>query len=44
MKNEAFKVEAFCDSDFDSYLDKKKLISNYVFMAGGNTISWKSNL
>ena len=31
MKNQAFKVEAFCDSDFDSDLDMKKLIFNFFY-------------
>ncbi|XP_048619931.1 secreted RxLR effector protein 161-like [Brassica napus] len=43
-KNEAFKVEGFYDSDFSSDLDKRMSISGYIFMAGGNTISWRSSL
>jgi len=43
-KNEEFKVEGLCDSDFASDLDKRRSISGYVFMAGGNTISWRSSL
>ena len=43
-KNEVFTVEGLCGSDFASDLDKRRLISGYVFMAGGNTISWRSSL
>ena len=43
-KNEVFMVESFCDSDLASDLDKRRSISGYVFMTGGNTISRTSSL
>ena len=43
-KNEVFKVEDFFDSYFASDLNNRRLISGYIFMAGGNTISWTSSL
>ena len=40
-KNEVFWTEDFCDFDFSSELDNRRSISCYVFLAGGNTISWR---
>ena len=42
-KNEVFRVEGFCYSDFALDLDKRRSILGYFFMAGGNTINWRSS-
>ena len=34
----------YCDSDFGGDLDKRRSLSGYVFIVGGNIISWKSSL
>ena len=39
-----FKVQGYSDSDFGGDLDKKRSLSGYVFIVGGNTVSWKSSL
>ncbi|XP_073120250.1 secreted RxLR effector protein 161-like [Henckelia pumila] len=38
------EVTGYCDSDYAADLDKRRSISGYVFIIGGNVVSWKSNL
>ena len=39
-----FVVKGFSDSDFGGDLDRRRSTTGYVFMVGGNTVSWKSGL
>lgn len=41
---ENFVVRGFSDSDFGGDLDIRRSTTGYVFMVGGNTVSWKSGL
>lgn len=43
-KAEKFEIRGYCDSDYATDLDKRRSITDFVFNAGGNTISWKSGL
>ncbi|CAA7044115.1 unnamed protein product [Microthlaspi erraticum] len=43
-KGKDFSVQGFSDSDYPADLDRRRSISGYVFMVGGNTVSWKSSL
>ena len=43
-KSEKFEIEGFCDSDYFADLDRRRLISGYVFKVGGNTVSWRCTL
>lgn len=43
-KSEKFEIEGFCDSDYATYLDKRRFVSGYVFKVGGNNVSWRSCL
>lgn len=43
-KSIEFIVEGYSDSDYATYLDKRRSISDIVFKVGGNTVSWKSGL
>ena len=42
--NDDYCMVGYCDSDFASDLDKRRLLSIYVFTVGGNIVSWKSSL
>ncbi|CAA7043752.1 unnamed protein product [Microthlaspi erraticum] len=39
-----FVIKGYCDSDYAADKDKRRSISEMVFTAGGNPISWRSNL
>ena len=39
-----FVVKGYCDSDYAADLDHRRSINGIVFTAGGNTISWRSQL
>lgn len=43
-KGSNFLVKGFCDSDYAADIDKSRSISGFVFMVGGNTVSWRSCL
>ena len=43
-KGAYFKVRGYCDSDYASNLDRSRSITGYVFIVGGNTVSWSSSL
>lgn len=43
-KSGHFDIEGFRDSDYSTDLDKRRLVTGYVFKVGGNTISWRSCL
>lgn len=37
-------LEGFSDFDYAADLDKRRSLTGYAFMVGGNLVSWKSNL
>lgn len=43
-ENSKVKVVGYCDSNFIGDLDKMRSLSRYIFMVGGNAVSWKSSL
>ncbi|CAA7036548.1 unnamed protein product [Microthlaspi erraticum] len=43
-KNERFRVEGFCDSDYATDLDRRRSVTGFIFKVWGNTVSWRSNL
>lgn len=43
-KEKDFVIRGYCDSDYAADLDRRRSIESYVFMVGGNTVSWRSTL
>lgn len=43
-RGQEFEVKGYCDSDYASDLDRRRSITGYVFLVGGNTVSWRSGL
>lgn len=39
-----FVIKGYCDSDYGGDLDQRRSSNGIVFTAGGNTISWRSQL
>ena len=39
-----FVLKGYCDSDYGGDLDERRSVNGIVFTAGGNTISWRSQL
>lgn len=37
-------INKYIDSDFVGYKNKRRLLSSYIFIVFGNTLSWKANI